>query len=539
MEIKLVGMLKDIIVHPLVANPRKKQVLVIAFGMLGLGALWVALYLIPKIAVLGLALLGLGIPILLLLWRWPESGLLGILFLAANFLPMDVVDVRLPIGGGLELRDLLLLGLLGILIIRGFARGTLYIPWWPVGAPLSMFLALAMISTIYALLWQGVETHWVFAELRDLLAYILFFITAWILNRRRYLIIVLAGLFVIADLTSAVIFVQQFLGSSKPLLPAMTASFWGIWNQGGSIGSIGSVRVVPPSHVLVYFTNLIAGSLTIFSPTRKVKTMFAIQFGLLGLALLLTYTRAQWLATAMALALMLIIITPMYKAQFTRLAFFSIPVILLTCSLFGFSLQEQTKKITLFTLLSERVMTLFTPDETLDTSSLQWRIFETEEALRSISYHPLLGVGLGNSYRDITTLQGEADGWFMGNSLAAGNVSRFTRYVHSSYLWIPVKMGIPAFVIFIWFCIAFLIAGWQLMNKLPDQQMKGVVLAIVTGFAGLLVWTVFHQHLVMNRSSTAVAFMAGLVASIYSLGNKENGISPAWSRLSGTRGASI
>lgn len=532
MKIKFVARLNKAIFHPLVSNPRVELLL----GILGVGILWVTLYLIPKMVVPSLFLIELGIPILLLLWRWPEFGLLGILFLAANFLPMDIVDIRLPIGGGLELRDLLLLGLFGLLIFRGLARGTLYIPWWPVGTPLVMFLTLAMISTIYALLWQGVENHWVFAELRDLLAYILFFITAWVLNRQRHLVTVLVGLFVIADLTSAVIFAQQFLGSSKPLLPAMTASFWGIWNQGGSIGSIGSVRVVPPSHVLVYFTNLIAGSLTIFSPTRKLKAMFAFQFGLLGLALLLTYTRAQWLATAMALALMLIIIAPMYKAQFTRLAFFSIPVILLAFSLLGFSLQKHTEKTTLFSLLSERAMTLLTPDETLGTSSLEWRIFETEESLHSISHHLLLGVGLGNSYRNITTLQGEADGWFTGNSLAAGDVSRFTRYVHSSYLWIPVKMGIPAFIIFLWFCVAFLVAGWQLISRLPDQQMKGIVLAIVTGFAGLLVWTIFHQHLIMNRSSTAVAFMAGLVAGIYSLSNREQGISPAWSRLSSTRG---
>ncbi len=518
METKFVARLNKIMLRP-----AKELGVGIALGVFSLGILAGALYLFPKVAVLGLALLGLGLPALLLLWNWPELGLLGILFLAANFLPMDVVDIRLPIGGGLELRDLLLLGLLGLLVIRGLARGTLYIPWWPVGAPLFMYLALAILSTAYALFWQGVETHWVFAELRDLLSYALFFITAWILNQRRHFVIVLAGLFAIADLTAAIIFLQQFLGSSKPLLPAMTTSFWGIWHQGGSIGSIGSVRVVPPSHVLVYFTNLIAGGLAIFSPSHKLRIMFAIHFGLLGLALLLTYTRAQWFATFIALALMLVVIVPIYKSQFTRFIFFSIPVILLACSLLGFRLlQERTEKTTLFTLLGERAMTLLTPDETLGTSSLQWRIFETEEALNSISHHPLLGVGLGNSYRDITTLQGEANGWFAGSSLAAGDVSRFTRYVHSSYLWIPVKMGIPAFVIFLWFCLAFLIAGWQLIDRLHDQQMMGIVLAVVTGFTGLLVWTVFHQHLVMNRSSTAVAFMAGLVAGIYSLNNKKH-----------------
>ncbi len=508
-QIGLAAKLNRILSRPLVITPKMYQALGAILGGLCLGFLATVLYLAPKTATLGLVLLGLGLPAVLLLWYSPEFGLLGILFLAADFLPLDLVDIRLPMGGGLELRDLLLLGMLGLLILRSLARKALYVPWWPVGAPLAMFLVLALLSAAYALFWQDVETNWAFAELRDLSSYTLFFITAWVLDRKHHLDKVLIGLFVITDLTALIIFVQQFLGASQPLLPAMTASYWGIWNQGGGANSIGAIRVVPPSHVLMYFTMLIAGGLMMYTHDRRLRAVFAAQFAGLGLALLLTYTRSQWIATAIALILIAIVLVPTYKAQFIRLALISVPVLLL-----AYSLLQQTS---LFTLLSERAMSLLSPAETMDSSSLQWRAFETEEALNSISNHPLMGVGLGNSYRRITTLQGEADGWYSGKSLVAGEVSRFTRYLHSSYLWIPVKMGIPAFIIFLWFCAAFLVAGWRLMRMLPDSQMKGIVLAVVTGFAGLLVWTVFHQHLVMNRSSTAVAFMAGLVAGIYFL----------------------
>ena len=519
-QIKFGAKLNQINIRPLATAPELYRAPTIILGVLGLGGLVAALYLAPQPATQGLVLLGLGLPVVLLLWHRPELGLLGILFLAANFLPLDIVDIRLPIGGGLELRDLLTLGLFGLLVFRGLSRKTLEIPWWSVGAPLTVFMALVLFSAAYALLWQGVESHWVFAELRDLSAYALFFITAWSLGKPRHLTTILIGLFVIADLTASIIFIQQFLGVSRPLLPAMAASYWGIWLE-GSAGSFGSVRVVPPSHVLVYFAMLIAGGLAIFETRRKLRAGLVIQFGLLGLALLLTYTRAQWIATAIALALMAMVLVPMYKAQIGRFALLSIPLVLILSGLMGFGLQGLMQGTPVLKLLSDRATTLLTPDETIDSRSLQWRIFENEEALQSIMQHPLLGVGLGNSYRDLTTLQGEADGWFTNNSLAAGEVSRFTRYVHSSYIWIPVKMGIPAFVIFIWFCAALLVAGWRLMRNLPERQMKGVVLAIVTGFIGLLVWTIFHQHLIMNRSSTAVAFVAGLVAGIYSLYYKE------------------
>lgn len=484
-----------------------------------LGGLSSALYLAPQPATMGLVLFGLGLPIVLLLWNRPDFGLLGILFLAANFLPLDIVDIRLPIGGGLELRDLLTIGLFGLLVFRGLARKTLNIPWWPVGAPLTVFMVLVIFSAAYALFWQGVASNWVFAELRDLSAYALFFITAWALAQPRHLVTILVGLFVIANLTVSIIFLQQFFGVSRHLLPAMTASYWGIWLQ-GSAGSFGSIRVVPPSHVLVYFAMLIAAGLAIFESNRRLRAGLVIQCGVLGLALLLTYTRAQWIATIIALALMATMLVPMYKTQIVHLAVLSIPIFLIAYGFLGFGLQRLLKETPIFALLSDRATTLLAPDETIDSRSLQWRIFENEEAMKSISQHPLLGVGLGNSYRNLTTLQGESSGWFTRNSLVAGEVSRFTRYVHSSYVWIPVKMGIPALVIFLWFCAALIIAGWQLMRSLPDKQMKGIVLAIVTGFIGLLVWTIFHQHLIMNRSSTAVAFVAGLVAGIYALHRK-------------------
>lgn len=521
-QTKLGAMLNQSNIRPLATTPEppgKYRALATILGVLGVLA--AAFYLAPQPAALGLALLGLGLPAVLLLWHRPEFGLLGILFLAANFLPLDIVDIRLPIGGGLELRDLLTLGLFGLLVFRGLARKTLGIPWWPVGAPLTLFLVLVLFSAAYALFWQGVASNWVFAELRDLSAYALFFITAWSLARPRHLVTILVGLFVIANLTAFIIFIQQFLGVSRPLLPAMTASYWGIWLQ-GSAGSFGSVRVVPPSHVLVYFAMLIAGGLAIYEPNRGLRAGLVVQFGVLGLALLLTYTRAQWVATTVALALMATVLVPTYKAQIGRLALLSIPIFLITCSVLGFGLQGLLQETPVLTLLSERATTLFTPDETIDSRSLQWRIFENEEALKSILRHPMLGVGLGNSYRNLTTLQGEADGWFTGNSLAAGEISRFTRYVHSSYIWIPVKMGIPALVIFIWFCTALLVAGWRLMRLLPNNRIKGIVLAIVAGFIGLLGWTIFHQHLIMNRSSTAVAFAAGLVAGIYALHRGEH-----------------
>ena len=149
--------------------------------------------------------------------------------------------------------------------------------------------------------------------------------------------------------------------------------------------------------------------------------------------------------------------------------------------------------------------------------------------LRSISEHPLLGVALGNSYRDVTLLRGEASGRFQGG-LARGVFSRFTRFIHSSYLSIAVKMGLPALICFLWCCAAFVVKGWQLYRSLPEGQLKGLVLAVVAGSIGLLLWSLLHQHFVEAESTSVVGLMVGLIATIEHTQRRGLASSPIHSR---------
>lgn len=505
--------------------------LVIAAGLSVIGALAISSAFVPNLASFGLAAIGLGLPLLLLIWFRPEFGLLAIIFLSSSFVRPDIVDVRLPIGGGLELRDLVLLGIFGLMGFRGLIRKTIHIPWWPVGMPLLIFLALAFFSLVYAIVFQGVETNWAFAEFRDLLSYLGFFIAGWVLVQRKQIVLVITGLFVIADLTASIVILQQFFGVNLPLLTTMTGPYWGVWNQIDTATGIGAVRIVPPGHVLMYFMMVLAGCLLIFIQHKRRRIVFALQFVYLNLGLLLTYTRAQWTAAACAIALIAIALFPVYKTKITRYLLVGIPLFLLIFGLFSDVLQKDLEKMPFLTALVQRAMGIFTLSETLDTSSLEWRLFEIEKALEVIVKHPLLGVGLGNSYRTVTTLQGEARGSY-GGSLLAGQVSRFTRYVHSSYIMIMVKMGISGLIGLLWFAAAFIISGWKLYQNLTDSLLKGIVLSIVAGFAGLLLWSIFHQHLVLTKSTTTVALMTGIVASVHYLYKLEREVCnhvPLWS----------
>src|SRR5262245_20057797 len=104
----------------------------IALWMLTLVALAIGLYLVPDVIAIGLAAITSCALLSWVVWQHPEIGLVGLIFLVTGFLPADLVDLRLPIGG-LELRALCLLGMIGLLRLRQLTRAQPIIPWPRVG----------------------------------------------------------------------------------------------------------------------------------------------------------------------------------------------------------------------------------------------------------------------------------------------------------------------------------------------------------------------------------------------------------------------
>jgi O-antigen ligase len=484
-------------------------------GGFGLFALIIGLIVAPDWTVYSLTAVGIGIPLFLLVWHRPDLGLVGIIFLAAGLLPPDLAEIRLPIGG-LELRDVAFLGMLGLVAFQGLVRKSLPIHWSPVGIPLLIFLLLASFSLFNALVFENVATNLAFNDMRILIYYGMFFLTTWSIKWHNHLTAVLIALFAVANLIAMTIFLQQFLGESSYVLSAMSGGRWQVYDQDVV------VRVVPAAHALLYFMGIIALVLLIFTRHNlKLKLFYLFQSVFLNIALLLTFTRSQWLATVIALALIFVFLLPLYKDQLIKFSLkYGLPLLLLTVFAVWFggsSLQRTLYDNPVVNGIIDRAATIFTPDETLDTNSLEWREFEFEESTRAIRENPWLGVSLGNAYRQVTTLQGEVLGWWTDGSLAAGEISRFTYYVHNSYLSIAVKMGIPGIGTFIWFAIAFIIYGWRLYRRLPMGVEKGLVLAIVTSFIGLMQWSIFHTHFIRSESTVTIGLMVGIVGSIHLL----------------------
>jgi hypothetical protein len=484
----------------------------LVLGVPGLALLVAGLYLLPDITPVLLAGLGLGLPAFLLVWSLPELGLLAFILITASVIPITVLDIRLPVGGGLKLRDIALLGMLGISGFQMLLRRRALIPWRPVGTAMAAFLGIAVFSALYGKFWQGVSTTLAFNELRNYIFYAAFFVTGWTILQRKQLMFVLVGLFIIADVTAGVITLQQFIGSEHRLLVAMSDVNWKVWESSSSGAGLGSVRIIPPGHTLVYVMMIVASGLTVLVPRPLLARVFYLMQAIyLNVGLLLTFTRAQYLAVAIAYAFILVVLAPAYKAQLIRLVAIAIPVLLLGAGILGKTIDKALASSGFVGQVATRVESMLTLEETLGSDSMEWRAYETEEALRSIRENPLLGVGMGNSYRERTLLQGEVGGGWAGR---AGDPSRFTRFIHNSFLTIAVKMGLPGLFVFLWMCLCTFIYGWKVYKRAAEPAHKAIVLAVLAGFLGLLQWSVFHVQLVQVEHTVVVGLALGLIASI-------------------------
>jgi O-antigen ligase len=237
------------------------------------------------------------------------------------------------------------------------------------------------------------------------------------------------------------------------------------------------------------------------------RVLFAGQFLLINLGLLLTYTRAQWIASGIAILFALGAFMIVHRRRAFAFVIVAITVILVGAGIYGASNINLTQSSDANPLLV-RLVSIFTPDQTLDTNSLQWRIFENDAAMQSVLKNPILGVGLGNEYRGVTLLRQRE---------VLGDL-RFTRFIHNAYLYIAVKLGIPALIVFGWMCLAFLINGWRSYRRMRPGIWQAVTLAMLAGFVGLLFWSNTQPNFMVGEGTLFIGVLMGLVAAGRQLG---------------------
>lgn len=404
-----------------------------AIGLLAL-VIPVALFIGVAAAVLPakftLALLFLPF-LLIVAWASPTTAFLALIAVIYGVLPEALVP-QLPIGGGrFQAGDVALLALLAVHAVRfGPALPSIWRSMRPVLWPVGGLLLLAVISFAVALLYFQNPAKHVLAEARYFIYWLVLPLALAVASsdERRYRAITL-GLLVIAQLIAVGLVAQHltgidFLGGSR--VEALITV-----DQTSDVTRTTSSGIFLVVFAILYLiARWLSGRLALPWAALLVMPLVA--------GLLVTFGRAVWFA---ALVGALVVAASMGWRVFAR---FLVLGSVLAGVLFAvlWTVRPHTAEAVIDRALSVR-------REVSTGSSFEWRVIETQYALKNIAGSPLIGIGLGG---------------FNHPSFHVRMDDNLRRYVHNGYLYLAVKLGVGAVVLLgllLWRCV-----GWLNQDRL-------------------------------------------------------------------------
>jgi O-antigen ligase len=451
--------------------------------LLGVSLLWLS-----PLVVLGAV--GASFVVFVILKR-PELGLLGILVATSTILP-EAMMLRVPIGvGHIYISDAALLALLGLIILRWLVKSDFEINRTPLDYPLLCFFGVAMLSTSIAILKSSVEVKMGLTETRYITYYLSFFVVTNLVREDRRISLLLKGLYLLATIVALTMVVQYLVGAAKPFLPGRVET---LSTQGISYSGI--TRVVVPGQSLVVVAFTVTTVTVVLDKLRSISVLRFFQWGLFGLAVLLTFFRNYWILIGLVIFLLFFLIRGKDKK---KLLGWILVVALTAAIVLAYGYWKPRSRAGRFARATfERVISLGSSKTYLDSrSTLRWRDFEYKYAFPQIMSHPLIGLGLGSRYRPF--ILGIDHEEFDGRT-----------YMHNGHIWILVKTGILGYICFVWLSLAFLLRGFKYWRRIRNSRMRGVVLGFTLTYLGILVSSLVEPTMMKWEWIMVIGIMMGL-----------------------------
>lgn len=408
----------------------------------------------------------------------PEIGAL-LLVVTAEIVPASVLEARgIPMGGGrIEVTDVLVgLSVGGWLVSLAVARRRPQLPSPFLSYLLLSFFGLAGVSLTVAHA-SGIPLKESLTELRPLLAYLIVFPLVGCVRRRPDLLrgaaIVVAGL----GISSLVLLVRYASGTNEL-----------------ATGTGGALRIRATTDLVPLLT-VVCGIVFIClrPPGRRALPVLLTSVG--AAALYVTFLRGAWLAAALALSAVVLLLPGRLRGWAVLRA--AILVLCAAVALFAASSLFSTGDPA-----SAAVARIGTLLHTGQDVSAEHRLAEWHEATRQIASHPLTGIGLGGTITFVTPLYNAAE-------LASG-VHFTTSYIHSSYLWLALKLGIPGACALLAAVLYALSSAIALYRRSTDAQERQILLAVAGSLIATLAFAVTGPHLTVLNSTPLVAALVAV-----------------------------
>lgn len=451
----------------------------------------------PKLAV---ALLG-GIGFVLLTIRWPEIGVLGLLGVTNGLVDVGwLPPLRLgPVS--LQTPEMILGFLLALTFFRATTRSGVSVFSSPLCLPLLLFFGAVVVSAANAILVSHVPLNDVFRSTRILIQWLIFFPVIGLIRDERTLKRLIAGLWLFAGLLALGAIFPNAL-SRLHVLPVSVVEL----DTAGRTFS-GVTRVFLAGEGILRVMILVA--LASLAATARGRQLWRL--GVLGLLLFWlfrSYQRNFWLTAGLSSLLTFVFLA---NRERTRLLKRTAPAAAVGLLLLAALLVLQPGNLDRqFAASADRLGSMM-QDLSRTDASIQWRDMENFYGMRQVSEHPVFGIGIANTYRPPMVVESDTTDFATWSH----------RFIHNSYLWILVMMGLIGLLPFLWLCVFYVYRSFRYAHTIRDGNFRSVYLGFGAAFVGLMVSNMVAPHFVQSWALVTYPVMMGTSEVIFRL-NKVN-----------------
>ncbi|MFQ5629943.1 MAG: O-antigen ligase family protein [bacterium] len=236
---------------------------------------------------------------------------------------------------------------------------------------------------------------------------------------------------------------------------------------------------------------IVASAFFISVKSLKLKLLSLLIIMVFAGALIITFTRGYWLATAIGVFTLFLLIPIRQKLGMG--IYFSLLALLFTGTIFLF-FGELANFI--LDAVGERFSTVGSVGKDL---SLMNRMAEAEYILSEIAKNPVVGYGLGKMFKFDAIIPYEFPTW----------------YIHNTVLFVWYKVGLLGLLCLVIFASGTFIKGYRVYRNTDDTFTKTLLSGLLACFVALVFVSFSSPQLLERDSALIVAILSALVLAAW------------------------
>jgi len=238
---------------------------------------------------------------------------------------------------------------------------------------------------------------------------------------------------------------------------------------------------------------------------KKAKNFYTFAIIFFGVLQVLSFVRSRWLGFIAGVTFLFFVMSPKEKKALLRYGLIALLVILVyiqICAIFP----SEHFVFKLPHLIEKRFATIFKPQEEL---TVMTRFSEWSMATEKIKRHPIIGNGLGTQVSYISYDRYKRP-------------TKSSPYLHNSYLFYYMNMGLLGFIAIFWLIVRFIKYGIKVYRTTKDRYYKAFALGSTAVFCAMSLSALMGAMLSLGTGTIVVGFLMGAVALIDKYAEKES-----------------